>query len=450
VHGVRDVTSQLEFDIRAAAQRLTLLKNETAALERKLSDAQLTVEHAAVGRDEPDREDLAPCEEGYPEDAAYAVEARYPREAASQRRPGDRGRPAYPRQPRGPYAGPDLLGEGARGLFADGTQPQPPGEVEQDRDAEDDGSDTGRWAGGSGRAPVPGTGTRPQRRPARASTRNRQAAHASRRPAARGTAASAARTASLVSTGRRGAPRTALTRRGKLAVGTMLAATLAIGVVIGLSRAGASWPPSVATIQQEAARACQNPDVRSEPGQVNFACAKASRQILWVFALMTSGGNPNFTDPRTGRVGLEPITPAQGGELAWSLNLHHPYNPRNPVDSLAVAARAINNIVGGATVTTANGNSVVQPGLESYRSNCRRYTGSAALTARAGFPSLCAKRVTGAGQQALVADIYRRWMSGAAAWAADDAALLFAHANDPGNPAVQAVLKRLRGAQPAG
>jgi hypothetical protein len=27
----------------------------------------------------------------------------------------------------------------------------------------------------------------------------------------------------------------------------------------------------------------------------------------------------------------------------WSLNLHHPYDPANPIDSLAGAARAINN-----------------------------------------------------------------------------------------------------------
>ena len=53
-----------------------------------------------------------------------------------------------------------------------------------------------------------------------------------------------------------------------------------------------AWP----AVQREVARACQNPDVKSEPGQVNFACARATRQILWVFALLTSGDNPNFGD----------------------------------------------------------------------------------------------------------------------------------------------------------
>ena len=83
--------------------------------------------------------------------------------------------------------------------------------------------------------------------------------------------------------------------------------------------------------------------------------------------------------------------------MAWSLNLHHPYNPSNPIDSLEVAARAINNIIGGATLTGSDGQPVVQPGLESSPANCLRYTGSAALTSRAGFPSLCAKPVTAGG-----------------------------------------------------
>ena len=120
-------------------------------------------------------------------------------------------------------------------------------------------------------------------------------------------------------------------------------------------RHGPSWPPSVATVKNEITTACQNPNVASEPSQVNFACGKDTSQILWVFALMTSGNDPGYSDAKTGRKGLEPIAPAQGGQIAWSLNLHHPYDPINPVDSLQVAARAINNIIGGATLTGANG-----------------------------------------------------------------------------------------------
>lgn len=252
------------------------------------------------------------------------------------------------------------------------------------------------------------------------------------------------RTEVLVSHGRRSAYSHGLSCRRKVATGTAILAVLLIALVMLWPGGGASWPSSVATVQSEAARACQNPDVRSEPGQVNFACAKATRQILWVFALMTSADNPDFADRKTGRQGLEPITPAQGGEVAWSLNLHHPYSPFNPIDSLAVAARAIDNIVGGATLTGADGTPVVQPGLESHSANCARYTGSAAVTSRKGFPGLCAKPVTRpAGQAALVADIYRKWVVGAAPRAAQDAAVLFANAEDPGDSQVQAILKRL-------
>jgi hypothetical protein len=252
------------------------------------------------------------------------------------------------------------------------------------------------------------------------------------------------RTEQLVSHGRPSAysPRVSPVR--KVAIGAAVVAAVVTAVVMMLPGGRASWPTSVATVQGEAARACQNPNVISEPGQVNFACAKSTRQILWVFALLTSADKPNFNDAKTGRLGLEPITPAQGGEVAWSLNLHHPYNPADPIDSLEVAARAINNIVGGATFTAASGKQVVQPGLESRPANCARYTGSAAVISRAGFPNLCARPVAStAGQAALVADVYRKWIVGARPVATHDAVVLFENANDPGSPRVQAILRRL-------
>ena len=99
--------------------------------------------------------------------------------------------------------------------------------------------------------------------------------------------------------------------------------------------------------------------------------------------------------------------------MAWSLNLHHPYNPANPIDSLAVAARAINNIIGGATLTAANGKPVVQSGLLSIAANCARYTGSGAVTSRHGFPDRCAKPITSpAGLGYLVADVFQKWVVG--------------------------------------
>jgi len=256
--------------------------------------------------------------------------------------------------------------------------------------------------------------------------------------------ASAERAQVLIERGRRTARRPRSGRGRTIAIGSAAAlVVLVIGAMIVL-RKGPSWPPSVATVKTEITTACQNPNVVSEPSQVNFACDTGTSQILWVFALMTSNNDPGYADAKTGRKGLEPITPAQGGQIAWSLNLHHPYNPFSPVDSLEVAARAINNIIGGATLTGANGKPAVQPGLESKPENCARYTGSPAVISRAGFPSRCASPVaTPEGQAALVADVYQRWMPGAGSVAAQNVSVLFQNAGNPGDPQVQAILKGL-------
>jgi hypothetical protein len=255
------------------------------------------------------------------------------------------------------------------------------------------------------------------------------------------------RTRALIDHGRRSVDRTRRSRGRKITIVTAAAVAIVTVLVLVVVRNGASWPPSVATVQSEITAACQNPNVASEPGQVNFACGKTTSQILWIFALMTSTDNPNYTDTKTGREGLEPITPTQGGEVAWSLDLHHPYNPYNPVDSIAVAARAINNIVGGATLTNAKGDPTVQPGLESSAANCEQYTGSSALIARAGFPDVCAQPVSStSGQAALAAEVYQEWVVGATPGAARNISVLFENANDPGNPQVQAILQTLPGA----
>jgi hypothetical protein len=231
------------------------------------------------------------------------------------------------------------------------------------------------------------------------------------------------------------------------AIGLVAVAVVGGAMLLSLVLSGGSpgWPASVATVQKQITVACQNPNVVSEPSQVNFACAMDTRQILWVFSLLTSGDNPNFTDGSNGRKGLEPIQPSQGGNIAWSLNLHHPYNPSSPIDSLQVAARAINNIIGGATITGSNGKPVVQQGLESSPANCAKYTGSAALVTRQGFPSVCALPVSSPdGQAALVSDVFRQWMVGAPAQFATEAAVLFANADNPGDPRVQSILTTLR------
>ena len=267
------------------------------------------------------------------------------------------------------------------------------------------------------------------------------------------------RTDTLVNRGRHGTGRSGLpglpglpsvSRWLKVGIISLAVVVGAVLLIMNVTSSGPSWPASVATMESQISKACQNPDVRSEPTLVNFACAPATRSVLWVFALVTSGGNPYFNDTSTGRLGLEPITPRQGGQVSWSLNLHHPYNPFNPVDSLQVAARAINSIIGGATLTSSNGNPVVQPGLESKASNCRRYTGSPEVTKRQGMPGICTQPVsTKAGQAALVTDVFRKWVVGADPQTARDAAVLFEHANDPGSQEVQSILRRLPNLKPS-
>ena len=296
-----------------------------------------------------------------------------------------------------------------------------------------------RVAGGADRSPR--SGARAPVYPAA-----RRAAVRSQARAGSRTRADDERTRALIDRGRRSVRRPLSGRRGKTAIGLAVLVAAAAAVVIVVFRPSASWPPSVAVVKNEITTACQNPNVVSEPNQVNFACQKSTSQILWVFSLMTSGDNPNFSDAKTGRQGLEPIAPAQGGEVAWSLNLHHPYNPANAVDSLEVAARAINDIIGGASLTGSNGTPSVQPGLESKPANCARYTGSAAVITRSGYPEICASAVTSpSGEAALVADVYQQWFVGSSPLSAKEASVLFEDANDPGNPQVQAILKGLFG-----
>jgi hypothetical protein len=263
-----------------------------------------------------------------------------------------------------------------------------------------------------------------------------------------GAAAAGGRTEALINRGRPGSRRPR--RRRLLAHWRLIAAgavALLAGVVAALVAArgsGASWPASVAAVKAEIRQACANPDVAAEPSALNFACAKDTDQVLWVFALLTSGDNPNFVDQSTGRKGLEPVQPEQGGDIAWSLNLHHPYDPASPIDSLAVAARAINNIISGAALTSSTGSSLIEPGLEGKPANCQRYTGSARLATRPGYPAACASPVTSApGQAALVSDVFRQWMGGTPSRIASEAGVLFENAGNPGNPRVRAILASL-------
>jgi hypothetical protein len=260
---------------------------------------------------------------------------------------------------------------------------------------------------------------------------------------------SGARTEALISHGRQRARRSR-TRRilahwRMLLVGVAALLGGVIAALVALGGSNAAWPASVATVRAEIKQACANPDVAAEPSGLNFACAKDTQQVLWVFSLLTSGNNPGYVDQVTGRKGLEPIQPSQGGDIAWSLNLHHPYNAASPLDSLAVAARAINNIIGGATLTDTSGQPSVQAGLESSAANCQRYTGSQQLSRRSGYPAVCARPLTARGEQALVSDVFRQWMTGAPAQTAADAGVLFASAGGPASPQAQQILNSLPG-----
>jgi len=264
-------------------------------------------------------------------------------------------------------------------------------------------------------------------------------------PGATGTGA---RTEALINHGRQRARRSrtrrVLSHWRMLLVGLVALLAGVIGALVALSGSNAAWPASVATVQAEIKQACQNPDVAAEPSGFNFACAKDTQQVLWVFSLLTSGNNPGYVDQGTGRKGLEPIQPAQGGDIAWSLNLHHPYNAASPLDSLEVAARAINNIIGGATLTSNSGGALVEGGLESTAANCQRYTGSPRLVTRQGYPARCASPVTpGDGEAALVSDAFQQWMGGTPSQIAAEAGVLFENAANPGNPKVQAILASL-------
>ncbi len=374
------MSTYFEDIIRLKSEHLADLRKTTAEVEREISDAQDSLQREFVR-----------ARAGRPAEPDYAAEACQCEQCQPQQ--------AWVPSPRRPaYAAPRLDFDFAPGHAEPG---------ERDR------HDAGRYAAGlAGAAPHA-----PEADP------------------------DADRTTILINRGRPSAHRPKLAVSRKLVITAIAGVTLlAVVILLVTSGGGASWPASVARVQGWIEQACQNPNVMSEPGQVNFACARGTRQILWVFALITSDNNPSFADTRTGRQGLEPITPGQGGQVAGALNLHHPYDPSNPVDSIQVAARAINDIIGGVTVTSTNGNPQVRPGLESSSANCLRYTGSAAMSARQGYPDVCARPITAPGQAALVRDVYREWVVGAPAVAAKDAAVLFQNAKNPGDPQVQYIL----------
>jgi len=73
------------------------------------------------------------------------------------------------------------------------------------------------------------------------------------------------------------------------------------------------------------------------------------------------------------------------------------------------------------------------------------------VTSRNGYPALCAKPITSrAGQDYLVADVFQKWMVGAPPSAAQDAAILFQNAHNPGDQRVLAILRSLNSSKLTG
>jgi hypothetical protein len=73
------------------------------------------------------------------------------------------------------------------------------------------------------------------------------------------------------------------------------------------------------------------------------------------------------------------------------------------------------------------------------------------VTSRNGYPDRCAKPISSpAGQAYLVADVFQKWVVGAPPSAAQNAAVLFENAKNPGDPRVRAILRSIQSAQSHG
>lgn len=224
-------------------------------------------------------------------------------------------------------------------------------------------------------------------------------------------------------------------RQGRKRAQTALLVVVAIAVIALLVRTvhtgGSGYPGNVNQVKSWISTACQNKNTLPTGSNVQFACSTQGRNILWVFALMSSGANPDYVgkmptqqEQQKGakqRFGLMPVPAGVGTLYASSLDLGHVYSPIPPkqyqsdpryvnqaaVDSLEVAALALNVDLGG---TVAYGS--VQQGLEGNKNgpaNCQRYTGSSAQTTLTSGLVVCAKPMTPNGQLAAVEDLWLQW-----------------------------------------
>ena len=192
------------------------------------------------------------------------------------------------------------------------------------------------------------------------------------------------------------------------------------------------------------------PDVASEPNQINFACANATGRSVWVLLAPDDQrrNNPRFADTKTGRR-ARPSTPAQGGEVASSLNLHHPVDPAEP-NRQHRGGRAGHQRHHRWRDPDRQRRQPRGPGGAGERSGqLRQVYRLGGGRRRAGYPAICASPVTSpAGQAALVADVYQRWFSGSSPVFAGEDGVLFQNSTEPGNPQVRRSSRACSGLRP--
>lgn len=119
------------------------------------------------------------------------------------------------------------------------------------------------------------------------------------------------------------------------------AAAVSLGQVTGHVQATGTpaWlPDTVKVWAPKLDQACRTQAIAVHG--LNLSCTRAYRPILLTLALLDSAGNPDYTDPETGRRGLEPLDAKNGKAVAQLLHIR--YRPSDGLTSLKIAARALN------------------------------------------------------------------------------------------------------------
>ena len=255
-----------------------------------------------------------------------------------------------------------------------------------------------------------------------------------------------ARTEALINHGRRPARRS---RTRRVLAHWRLLLSACVALVAGVDRgrcsrsaaAAPGWPASVASVRAEIKQACANPDVAAEPSGLNFACAKDTQQVLWVFSLLTSGNNPGYVDQGNWPQGprANSASPGRGHRLVAQ--------PAPPVQPGEPASTALRSRPARSTTSSAARPSPLALAAHSskrtdeHRGELRALHRLGRLDTRQGYPAACASPVTRA-----TARRRSLAMHSSSGWAARrrrsraEAGILFQNADNPGSPKVQAIL----------